>query len=110
VSRLYRRWDVSRCLFGDVVVVGFLCAQVLDGVFTYLGVSRWGPSVEANPIVGGAVALAGLGLGLSAVKMTAIAFGMLLHLQRVHYLVALLTAVYVAAAILPWAAILVVGR
>jgi hypothetical protein len=105
MERLYRRWDEQRSLFGDLVVIGFLCAQVLDGIFTYLGVTRWGPAIEANPIVNSAVALAGLGLGLSVVKMTAIGFGMLLHLRRVHNLVALLTAVYLFVAIFPWAAI-----
>jgi hypothetical protein len=35
----------------------------------------------------------------------AIGFGILLHLRRVHNLVALLTAVYVVAAIVPWTAI-----
>ena len=87
------------------MVIGFLCAQVLDGVFTYLGVTIWGPSVEANPIVSSAVSIAGLGVGLSAVKLTAIAFGMMLHRRRVHALLALLTAIYFAAAILPWTAI-----
>jgi hypothetical protein len=32
----------------------------------------------------------------------AIGFGILLHLRRVHAVVALLTALYVGAAILPW--------
>ncbi len=105
MDRLDQRRTDRPSLFGDVAVVAFLCAQVLDGVFTYLGVSAWGPSIEANPIVSSAVALAGLGVGLSAVKMTAIGFGMLLHLRRVHTLVALLAAVYFAFAVLPWAAL-----
>jgi hypothetical protein len=99
---LYKRWDTDRCLFGDLVVVAFLTAQVLDGVFTYLGVSVWGPAVEANPIVSAAVSIAGLTVGLSAVKITAIGLGMMLHLRRVHNLVALLTAIYLAVAIVPW--------
>lgn len=105
MGRLYKRWDGPHSLFGDLVVVGFLCAQVLDGVFTYLGVRLWGPGIEANPLVSSAVAAAGLGTGLIAVKLTAIGFGILLHLRRVHNLVALLTAIYFAIAILPWAAI-----
>ena len=92
-------------VFGDLVVIGFLCAQVLDGVFTYLGMTMWGPSVEANPIVSSAVSFAGVGVGLSAVKLTAIAFGIVLHRRRVHLLLALLTAIYIAVAILPWTAI-----
>lgn len=102
---LSKRWVVQRSKFGDLVVVAFMCAQVLDGVLTYLGMRAWGPGIEANPIVSSAVSLAGLGVGLSAVKLTAIALGMLLHLRRVHTLVAVLTAIYIGAAILPWAAI-----
>jgi hypothetical protein len=49
------------------------------------------------------VAFAGVGAGLAGTKMVAIVFGMVLHLKRVHTLVALLTAFYVAVAILPWA-------
>lgn len=105
MERLYKRWDTSRSLFGDLAVIGFLCAQVLDGMFTYLGVRLWGPGIEANPVVSSAVAAAGLGAGLATVKATAIAFGIVLHLRRVHNLVALLTAIYFALAILPWAAI-----
>jgi uncharacterized protein DUF5658 len=91
--------------FGNLAVVGFILVQILDGSFTYLGVRLWGPAIEANPVVSSAVALAGLGAGLAGVKLVAIAFGMILHLRRVHNLVAFLTAVYFAVAILPWTAI-----
>ena len=43
--------------------------------------------------------------GLGGAKLVAIGFGMLLHLRRVHNVVALLTAIYFAVAILPWAAL-----
>ena len=106
MALLYKRWDESRCFFGDLVVLGFFIVQVLDGTFTYIGVSLWGPAIEANPVVSSAVAVAGPVAGLAAVKLVAIGFGMLLHLRRVHNLVALLTAIYFALAIVPWAAIL----
>ena len=105
VEHLYKRWDNPRSLFGDFVVLAFFAAQILDGMFTYVGVSMWGPTIEANPVVSSAVAVAGLGAGLTGVKAVAIGFGMLLHLRRLHNLVALLTAIYVAIAILPWTAI-----
>ena len=105
MERLYRRWDDSRSLFGDVVVLGFLSVQVLDGLFTYLGVSLWGVGIEANPVVSSAVVIAGPLAGLTVVKSVAIGLGIVLHLRRVHNLVALLTIVYFAVAILPWAAI-----
>lgn len=92
--------------FGNLVVLGFLCVQCLDGVFTYLGMRIWGPGIEGNPIISSAVAYAGLGAGLAGTKLIAVAFGIVLHLRRIHSLVALLTAFYVAAAILPWAILL----
>jgi len=82
--------------------------QCLDGVFTYLGVGIWGPSIEANPIVASAMEAGGLTAGLCIAKLVAIGFGMLLHLRRVHNLVALLTAIYFMVAIVPWAALLLV--
>ena len=105
MTHLYKRWDTPQCLFGDVAVLGFLVVQCLDGVFTYLGVKMWGLGIEANPLVSSAVATAGLGLGLAGAKLVAMGFGILLHLCRVHNLVALLTAIYVAAAIIPWTAL-----
>ena len=104
MERFYRRWDEPRSLFGDVMVVGFVLVQLFDGVFTYLGVSIWGPSIEANPLVSSAVAVMGLLTGLATVKLFAVGLGILLHLRRVHNLVAFLTFVYVAVAILPWTA------
>jgi Domain of unknown function (DUF5658) len=102
MARFYRRWDTRRCLFGDVVIVAFVLAQCLDGLFTYLGVSHWGLGAEGNPLVSSAVAVAGLGPGLVAVKLVAVGLGMSLHVCRVHNLLALLTAIYFGGAILPW--------
>lgn len=85
--------------------MAFLFVQVLDGGFTYLGVSIWGLGIEANPLISLAVTAAGLAAGLTAAKLIAALFGIVLHLHRVHALVALLTAFYLAVAILPWAAI-----
>ena len=105
MAHLWRRWDGPRTRFGDIVVLGFLFVQCLDGAFTYLGVSTWGLGIEANPLISSAVTTAGLAAGLTAAKLIAVVFGIALHLRRVHYLVALLTAIYVAGAILPWTAI-----
>ena len=104
MERLYKRWEVQRSVFGDVALVAFVLVQGLDGIFTYLGVSLWGPSVEANPIIASAMAFAGPAPGLAGAKLMAIGFGIALHLRRVHNLVAFLTIVYVAVAILPWTA------
>ena len=105
---LYKRWNEPRSRFGDLMVVTFMVMQCLDGVFTYLGVGIWGPSIEANPIVASAMAAGGIPVGLFGAKLVAIGFGMLLHLRRVHNVVALLTAIYFAVAIVPWAALLLI--
>jgi hypothetical protein len=89
--------------FGDIAVVTFMVVQALDGILTYLGVHIWGPSVEANPLISSAVSFAGLGTGVAMAKLFAVGLGMILHLRRVHGVVALLTAFYLAVAIVPWA-------
>ena len=102
---LSKRWDAPRSAFGDLVVVSFLIVQCLDGVLTYLGVSIWGPSIEANPLISSAIAVAGPIPGLAGAKLVAIALGIILHLRRVHNVVALLTLIYLTVAILPWTAL-----
>jgi len=105
LDRLYKPWDETHNTFGNVVVLGFVIVQYLDGILTYLGVSTWGLTIEANPVVSSVMAYGGLGAGLVTAKLTAIALGIVLHMQRVHHLVAFLTLFYVAAAILPWTAL-----
>src|SRR3954452_24020243 len=105
MAGLVKRWEAPRSRFGDFVVVGFLLMQCLDGVFTYLGVAIWGPGIEANPLISSAMSIGGVAGGLVVAKALAIGFGCMLHLRRVHNLVALLTAIYFTAAILPWTAL-----
>ena len=105
MAGLVKQWEAQRSLFGDLTMVGFLLMQCLDGVFTYLGVGIWGQAIEANPLIGAVMAAAGVAAGLGAAKAIAVAFGIVLHLRRVHNLVALLTAIYFTAAILPWTAL-----
>src|SRR5882672_3775626 len=99
---LVKQWEQPKSRFGDLVVVGFLLMQCLDAVFTYLGVAKWGQTIEANPLISLAMSAAGVVGALGIAKGVAIGFGMLLHLRRVHTLVALLTALYFALAIVPW--------
>jgi hypothetical protein len=94
--------DAPDTRFGNVVVICFVVVQYLDGLFTYFGVHIWGASIEANPIVSSAVSIAGVGGGLAAAKLAAIGFGIVLHLRKVHGVVAFLTTIYLVMAILPW--------
>ena len=105
MTGLVKTWEEPKSRFGDLMVVGFLLMQCLDGVLTYLGIRIWGPTIEANPLISAAIGAAGVVGGLGAAKAVAVGFGMVLHLRRVHNLVALLTAIYFAAAIVPWAAL-----
>src|SRR5205085_3045344 len=98
MGHFYKRWETSGSRFGDCVVLGFLAVQFLDFVFTYLGVLRWGLGIEANPLISSTVATIGLAAGLGATKLVAVSCGIVLHLCRVHNMVALLTALYVAVA------------
>lgn len=99
------RWGRSGNRFGDLAVLGFVCVQALDGAFTYLGIRTWGPMIEANPLITSAASVAGLGAALTGAKLVAVTLGIGLHMHRVHGVVALLTAIYLAAAILPWTAV-----
>ena len=105
MASLYKWPRTSHNRLGDAIVLGFLLVQCLDGVFTYLGVKIWGPSVEANPLISSAIAAAGPALGLAGAKLVAVSLGIVLHLHKVHIVVALLTALYLAAAVLPWTAL-----
>lgn len=95
-----------RNVFGDVALIVFLLAQASDGVLTYIGVSTYGLHVEGNPIIGWLMAAMGEGPALATAKLAAGVFGIALHLSAVHRAVALLAGFYVAAAVVPWVAIL----
>lgn len=98
----------SGTLFGNIALVVFLLAQVLDGALTYVGISVYGPQMEGNPLIGWLMANIGEGLGLATAKVTAGIFGILLHVSAVHKAVAMLALFYFGAAIVPWVAILFV--
>lgn len=101
-TTLTSRLDWPHGRFGDLAMLLFVIVQGLDGALTYLGVHFWGLSIEANPLVASAVAVAGVGAGLVLTKLFAVALGVVLHLRRIHLVVALLSIFYLAVAILPW--------
>lgn len=88
--------------FGNWAIVCFLVAQALDGVFTYVGLVIYGPGIEANPLLVWLMGAVGAGPALAGAKITAAGLGIILHLVSVHRAVALLTLLYISAAILPW--------
>src|SRR5438552_19051965 len=84
--------NVTESRFGDIAVVTFMVVQALDGVLTYLGVHIWGPSVEAKPLISSAVSFAGAGTAVAVAKLFAVGLGIVLHLRRVHGVIAALPA------------------
>lgn len=102
----YAHGAARRSLFGDVVLVAFLLAQVLDGAFTYVGVTSFGMSMEANPVIAVLMTHLGHGTALMTAKLLAASLGIGLHLNGTHAAVAVLAVFYVAVAVLPWALIL----
>ena len=95
--------------FGNLVVVAFLAVQACDGILTYVGLATFGPHMEGNPLVASCMVAFGVGPGLTSVKLVAGLFGIALHLAGVHRLIAVLTAFYLAMAIVPWTALLVLA-
>jgi hypothetical protein len=96
--------------FGNVVIILFLIAQALDGGLTYVGVRAFGPQVEANPLLAWLMHVAGEGPALAGAKLAAAGFGIILHLAAVHRALALLTALYLSAAVFPWAGLLLLAN
>jgi uncharacterized membrane protein len=89
-------------LFGDAVLVFFLLSQMTDAVFTYVGISTFGPSIEANPLVASQIAVFGAGITLIVMKTMAAACASLLHWRAMHRTIGVLTIFYLAAAVWPW--------
>lgn len=100
------RAAIRRPAFGDVALVLFLLAQACDGVLTYVGVRWYGTQLEGNPLLVWLMVTMGEGPALATAKVAAGCFGIVLHLSAVHRTVAVLTAFYVAAAVVPWITIL----
>ena len=97
---------LPRGWFGNVIVLTFLISQLLDGIFTYVGVVTFGMAIEANPIVAGLMTHFGNGAGVASAKVLAGGLGIGLHLYQIHSAVALLTGFYLTVAVAPWAILL----
>jgi uncharacterized membrane protein len=102
----FRRWAGGRSRFGDAIIVLFLLAQAADGVMTYVGVTTLGIHLEANPLLALLMNLFGQGMAVTGAKLVAAGLGISLHLIGVHRVLAVLTGVYVVAAVLPWVGLL----
>jgi hypothetical protein len=84
----------------------FVAVQFADGAQTYMGMMRFGPAIEANPILAFLAASFGASVALASAKAVAIAGGAVLHLLSQHLVLAALTVACVFGAIVPWAMVL----
>lgn len=85
-------------------MIAFLATQVLDGILTYRGIRDYGLGIalEGNPLIALAMSALGVRVALILAKTFASLLGVVLHTHRYHRVLAVLTAVYVVAAIAPW--------
>ena len=81
----------------------FAAVQLADATLTLIGVSRFGVSAEANPLIASFISLCGPIAGLCAAKAVAIVAGAILHAAARYLALVLLTVVFVFAALVPWA-------
>jgi hypothetical protein len=92
--------------FGNTAIILFFLAQALDGGLTYIGITALGRDLEGNPLLHWLMGATGHVPALALAKLSAAGFGIILHLAAVHRAVALLTLLYLSAAIVPWLAVL----
>jgi hypothetical protein len=80
--------------------------QFADAAQTVYGISRFGPAIEANPILSMCIAAFGAGTALFGAKMVAVIGGAALHVCSYHFVLVVLTVAYVFGAVVPWALVL----
>jgi hypothetical protein len=80
----------------------FLVVQAADGLITYGAVAIFGSSAEANPLIETWIHLAGAGPALAGAKLLACGCGAVLYAAGTTRTLAVLTALYLVAAIGPW--------
>ena len=88
---------------GPVVMVLFLVIQMLDGVLTYWGVTRFGIELEMNALLSSWMHAVGPGLTLVVAKAVACACGFILYRARYLRPLAAVAGLCLGIAVVPWA-------
>jgi hypothetical protein len=88
---------------GIATLALFMGVQIADGVWTANGIARFGPGIEANPLLCFLLTTCGIAGALVSVKLIAILSGAFLYARSQILALSLLTVLYVFGAILPWA-------
>jgi len=95
-----------RMIGHELIFAAFLLTQILDGVFTYVGVSVFGVAAEGNPLLAWLMMSYGELIALAGAKIVAACCGVALYLLAVDRLLAILTLVYIGGALVPWTLVL----
>jgi hypothetical protein len=85
-----------------IVFVLFIATQMLDGVLTYLGVTRLGTEVEMNQGLVTLMHAFGEIPALVSAKALACFCGAILYFTAYHRPLAIATGLYIGLAIVPW--------
>lgn len=91
-----------RRALGNVAVTCFIVVQLIDWIATYQGLTLFGTSVEANPLLRFLMERYDIIMVLTTSKLFATMAGSFLHFANRHSMVAALTLVYMMFAIVPW--------
>lgn len=83
----------------------FLMAQLLDGVLTYWGVTRFGIDLEMNGLLATTMHAIGPAPALLAAKALACGCGLVLYANRFLRPLAAVSGLCVGLAVLPWVAV-----
>ena len=88
----------------NVIVFGHTTLLDMDGTGCVVAClfHAFGRMIEANPLLSLLMHHVGAGPALAGAKLAAVGCGSLLHLLTVHRVVAVLTGIYLAAAVGPW--------
>lgn len=97
----------------DLMVLGsiLILVQLLDGIFTAIGINKFGVSIEGNPLIRSAIEIWGVFPTLFFIKLATIVVTMFLifmvkEIEWLRKALQLTIGVYLFAAIIPWSAIL----
>lgn len=81
----------------------FVAVQIADAAMTLAAVRQFGPMAEGNPILAFYITTCGAVKALAGAKCGAIALGAALHARAYYLVLAVLTLLYVVAAVDMWA-------
>jgi hypothetical protein len=87
---------------GPLVLAIFFVTQVLDGVLTYWGVTRFGIDIEMNSLLAATMHEVGPGLALFTAKAVACACGVLLYVNAYLRPLAAVAGLCLGLAVVPW--------